>query len=462
MVNIVANADSGFYKVISSNEDKRGSDVIEFPNFYIVSGSILDSNKTMGYIIKVNKNGAVEKVMELKNGVACRIKKHENNIDVFQSSYSYSDSVSMLRFTKLDTSLNVIIEKDLHIPDNTYIDRYNIDIDLKGNYVISGSVNTLDQQINLSSFIYKISNNGDSLNSIFFSNTSSLDRGSGVLISNNKYRLFVTHFAGNALGCIITMDSSLNIIDTVDISNDLYDIFSPIYTSDSNIIITTRRLDSNHLFVSKIDTLGNVLISKQFGKSSEISIPAYQKALSKNGSDIFFIGTSRFTPSSPFVGTGEPSQILIGKLNESLSLKWIKYIDKSVYFHAYSIIVTSDFGCICVGTFNDTINHNYKRDIFILKVDSNGTTTWTKNIKIPISKINIYPNPTSDYINISTFGSELIAELSIVDITGKHISKININTGQTRIDIRKLSPGVYAVEGATRTGRHFSGKFVKK
>jgi len=461
-IKLIVFGNSNFYNVFVTNEDKRGNDVLEFPSFYIVSGSIRNNNITSSYIIKVNKEGGIRKVIILKNGVACRIKKHENSIDVFQTSYSYLDSVSVLRFTRIDTSLNTIFEKKLNIPLNTFIDKYSVDVDFNGNYIISGSVNSYGQQINLTSFIYKISNTGDSLNSIFISNSSSLDRAYGVLVSENRNKLFVNYLAGNALGSIITMDSMLNIIDTVDIKNDLYDIFSPTYTSDSNIIIITRKLDSNHLFVSKIDTMGDVILSKQFGKHEKISIPAYQKAISRNGDNIFFLGMSGFTPSNPFVGMGKPSQILIGKLNENLDLKWIKYIDKGMYFHTYSITATSDMGCICTGTVNDTINHNYKRDIFLLKLDSNGTTTWTKNIEIPKIGISIYPNPTTDYINIISNGSIAISDLSIVDINAKQVMYKKINSQQARIDVSELSSGVYFVEGKNKAGMRFKGKFIKK
>lgn len=76
-------------------------------------------------------------------------------------------------------------------------------------------------------------------------------------------------------------------------------------------------------------------------------------------------------------------------------------------------------------------------------------------------KINLYPNPASQYISIAS-PFVIVDEMEVFDVSGKLvISKKNIQTKE-KIDIRKLSAGIYYVRLYSKGGFLKSEKFIKK
>lgn len=71
--------------------------------------------------------------------------------------------------------------------------------------------------------------------------------------------------------------------------------------------------------------------------------------------------------------------------------------------------------------------------------------------------VSIYPNPTSDYINIKS--NVKVSSVTIVDMTGKNVaSKKAVNN---RVDVRNLPVGNYIINLITENGVQ-SKKFIKK
>ncbi|MCD1117035.1 T9SS type A sorting domain-containing protein [Chryseobacterium turcicum] len=70
--------------------------------------------------------------------------------------------------------------------------------------------------------------------------------------------------------------------------------------------------------------------------------------------------------------------------------------------------------------------------------------------------ISIYPNPTSDILNIKT--DSKINSVSIVDITGK---KVNVKLEGDKVDVRNLPAGMYLINVETKDGIS-TEKFIKK
>jgi hypothetical protein len=87
-------------------------------------------------------------------------------------------------------------------------------------------------------------------------------------------------------------------------------------------------------------------------------------------------------------------------------------------------------------------------------MDSNvGIINGDENSK----ELSIYPNPATDDLTISNINSS-IAEIEIIDITGKLIKQLPINNvKEIKINISDLSNGIYII----RIGNEFQ-KFIKK
>ena len=97
-------------------------------------------------------------------------------------------------------------------------------------------------------------------------------------------------------------------------------------------------------------------------------------------------------------------------------------------------------------------------DIFELTILDFVNISETNNIKVEI-----YPNPASDFVNIDLSGFQDITDLhlQITDISGKLILEKNIISSITTIDIKQLAVGTYFIEISSGTDI-FIKKIVKK
>jgi hypothetical protein len=66
------------------------------------------------------------------------------------------------------------------------------------------------------------------------------------------------------------------------------------------------------------------------------------------------------------------------------------------------------------------------------------------------NKVSIYPNPTSDVLNISTNSNDL-SELTVKDISGKIVLSQKFNTKIT-INIENYSKGIYLIDVKNNLG----------
>jgi len=77
--------------------------------------------------------------------------------------------------------------------------------------------------------------------------------------------------------------------------------------------------------------------------------------------------------------------------------------------------------------------------------------------------VTIFPNPSSNYLTIIIISpNQVIALLQIYNSLGQLVVSQEPNTVEVTIDVRNLKSGVYFVEGFTRKGERFEGKFVKE
>ena len=74
------------------------------------------------------------------------------------------------------------------------------------------------------------------------------------------------------------------------------------------------------------------------------------------------------------------------------------------------------------------------------------------------NSVNIYPNPTSDYLNIKT--DKKITEMTVYDISGKKV--FSSNSSDRKIDVSQLAKGTYILTIKSADGTMSNQKFIKK
>lgn len=73
--------------------------------------------------------------------------------------------------------------------------------------------------------------------------------------------------------------------------------------------------------------------------------------------------------------------------------------------------------------------------------------------------VSIYPNPTSDVVNVKTLESINVKSIQVVDLTGRVVST---NMDKKSINISSLPKGTYLVKVQDTSGKTFTQKIIKK
>jgi len=103
-------------------------------------------------------------------------------------------------------------------------------------------------------------------------------------------------------------------------------------------------------------------------------------------------------------------------------------------------------------------------------VDENGDYRFSNIAHVKfnnaISTVSVYPNPTSDYLNISLNETVVVeSAISIMDANGKAVAlktPSNSNESSIQLDIRQLENGIYFINILSNDGSLTSAKFIKR
>lgn len=114
---------------------------------------------------------------------------------------------------------------------------------------------------------------------------------------------------------------------------------------------------------------------------------------------------------------------------------------------------------------NHTLKHTIPTAVFYqqkgevyLSVYMQGKSNATLGVKdIKTVDINIFPNPTSDFVNIKS--KEDVASITLFSIDGR---KLTENYRESKIDLSSYSPGVYFLNIVLKSGITFKHKIIRK
>lgn len=72
----------------------------------------------------------------------------------------------------------------------------------------------------------------------------------------------------------------------------------------------------------------------------------------------------------------------------------------------------------------------------------------------------IYPNPTSDFLNIEISPIKKFKSISIIDVTGREVYHSTFSNSNEKIDIKNLPSGIYALQVCAESEQKLQKKFV--
>jgi hypothetical protein len=393
-------------------------------------------------LVKLNNQGTLIHEIELPNdtfhlSISAMIKQGSGFVAIGQSTNLYTNQ-HFLWFGQFDNNLTLIQSK-----------KYSFDLnyafliakeDTDGNFVIAGSRTDLGGSPFLP-FIIKIDNNGNLINS---------------KINFNINAQFVTDFLirEDTLGYIffgfdlLVLDSAYNISYLKDIPYTLRTQGNIKYLNDSTYIFSGKQ-HTDLSTLSSIRDIGiatsdlqlNPLTNRFFGLQDTIDFPAAFQSLDVMNNKIYCGGIANLSlykyPVSDY-----PSHFVLAQYDSVLNQQWLKYYGGDAYYIMFSLLATSDGGCIMVGHRYD-FNVNNKLDLYILKVDANGNAITSTAIPLENEIItNIYPNPFMDYFKIETEANKTLS-FQLFNATGQLIRQENFYNNLTINDLSMLSKGVY-------------------
>jgi hypothetical protein len=470
-----------FTKNYPSNENYRAFRVKQdFDGNFVLSGykDVVAENAMRPYVFKVSNTG-----QKLDSAIYFSGMPYDWNImDVLiDSNYYYfigysgdwsnvgfGPNDSSMFLLKTDYNFNPIDTHFYQVVDNQDIGHSTSKFDSKGNIITAGYYSTLNGHFG--SFINKINKEGNLINSSYIpfdSNRIFLN----LMIDSNAYYVFSYIFSGIKPRLIYKYDTLLNLIDTYIIPANAMNFYSPIkfgnneyftsgYTYPDPIVI--------HLYqkfaIIKSTIEGVLLDSLQFGVVDSTNYPAFYDALCMQNGYLYFAGSVHSNKTIPPYGENHPSNLYIAKVDTGLNIVWEKLIGGDAYYTAMNVIGTSDGGILMMASRNDITDNKNNLDIRLVKLDSNGNITWTKDVELHQTEIIIYPNPAKNILNIEF--SESInnsnCKIDIYNNLGQIILNGSTNTNKTKIDIQSLKTGVYVLKIESEKGWTKSKKFIKK
>ena len=192
---------------------------------------------------------------------------------------------------------------------------------------------------------------------------------------------------------------------------------------------------------SFLDTTMQWVPPQYFGSDDTTFYTAYGRPTFafRNPDSIFFTGTKRqiasFFPQ-------KPNWLIAGALDSTLQPYFINYYGGDAYYHANSMLLTSDGGYLILADRYDKNTQDNEYDVFFLKLDKNGLITGSENQTLCPQKVCVInPNPFTDNLQIDLFIEK--ARLSITDVSGREAANISLSKGINKINTISFPGGIY-------------------
>ena len=178
----------------------------------------------------------------------------------------------------------------------------------------------------------------------------------------------------------------------------------------------------------KTDNSGNIILKKGFTPNGTSGFVLDQG----------IINTFDFIePDNIFLGVRSGGGFWVINLDSNLNERWSKMIAPSnpySVFASHSMFASYDGGCVITGRVYNVNNPSGVTDVFILKVNSDGSITGIPDISIKENiELKVYPNPFLDYFIVEKNDGQLGNKISVFDIAGRKITEQSLSEKETKV-----------------------------
>lgn len=458
----------------------------DYDGNYVLTGT---SQEVINYNRYVHYSSVIMKVDTLGNYIRKVLQFPDTNCGIYNvivmpdSNYLFAGHIdpinsdtNQLWLYKTDKQLNKLWEKRFRVELDegyTQCEFSPYGFINNGNNIIYGAYASYDDSNQDDIVLIKINQNGDliSKRQIHYQFTQSFTEITNIP-NTNDFIAFVNHISifGYQINAI-RLDSSFNTISTIPLENSFY-FYGHIgsvahWNTDTSFIYTgfideiSNPIEDQRIAASIFDTAYQPLKEIDFGKADTIDYPAFYNCTAYiNDTTIYvagFVNIIEFWPD-------EPNVIEIYKMDSDLNILASNDYSPNAFHSLCGILKSNDGGCLVYGSQHAPYEGN-ENDIYVLKINPDDLlTSSNKEIIINKSLAKVYPNPTSDLLNIELESKINISEIIIYNELGNKVlvKKCNSLNKIISIDCSNLKPGIYFYSINDETKSVLSGKFVKK
>ena len=153
-----------------------------------------------------------------------------------------------------------------------------------------------------------------------------------------------------------------------------------------------------------------------------------------------------------------PNHIVITKADDTLGVIWEKtYSYPSRYLEATYLFATNDGGCIVTGGTHD--NASSRLDLFVLKINADGTVGTDEILVQEIRPYAYWPNPAQDELHLQFSPDVTPKTIELYDLQGRLVR--TQRNGLESLHLQGLSAGQFVMKVTLENGKVFSDKVVQ-
>ncbi len=335
-------------------------------------------------------------------------------------------------------------------------------INTSNNLIIGGWATDINK-----AFIYEYSIDGELLNeSIFYDEFTWLGL-IGLIedAENNRYISSQTKYSLteiNSETLSIVSESTSQIKDSSYLVRYVHDLnfttdFLASYIQHSNF-----EVDYTNFYISRLNSSFDTLWTLDFGSNTS-DILFFPNSIGITDTNNFWLSYITCSNCPSFLYEEIQHTIGIIKFNGEGEIINEYYINGEFNYGYNSITPSKDGGIYIVSSLYNWDVPSNDLDIVVFKIDSMGNfTTLNEELDFSLTPINVFPNPTTNYLYFQSEINNKTRQIVIYAIDGKEVlTQMTLSTS-IRVDVTAINPGIYVYSVFEEGERVQSGKFIKQ
>jgi Secretion system C-terminal sorting domain len=201
----------------------------------------------------------------------------------------------------------------------------------------------------------------------------------------------------------------------------------------------------NGLYLLKMSLKKGRIAIKALSIPSKEVFMAFNHCIDTTSNGMIYLGgavSNSFNLNVTYPFVEDTSQFILHKIDRNFNTLWTKRYGKPASHVMYGVLATDDGGCLIYGHRFDFLNDK-KVEAYIIKVDENGTMTNETSIPLSIPTIQLYPNPGSGKVQITSTLPAQTAIFNFYNANGNQVKTISTNETQPSLDLSNLPSGIY-------------------